>query len=204
MFEKFLKIIKAAIKSIIVAFLFVIIIGVLALTIGKEKIAMVADVMRKITIDKDLVATIDPVLKDGVLTNYPTYGTKYATLKIPKINVEQPVYYGANNSILDNGIAHDEKSFFPGEGGSIIYAGHNFSNVLATLPDLVNGDKITVETSYGTFEYSVYDSKIIDETDVDSVPIQQENEIIMLYTCWPINNIAHATQRYVVYANLIK
>ena len=47
-------------------------------------------------------------------------------------------------------------------------------------------------------------SKIIKETDVEEVPIQSEKELLMIYTCWPINNLGHATERYVVYANLVK
>ena len=204
MSHKFFKIAKAAIKSIIVAFLFVIILGVFAFTIGKEKFAMVTYILQIMTVNKDAVQTVDPVLEGGVLTNYPTYGTKYATLKIPCINLEQPVYYGASYTILKNGVAHDETSYFPGEGGSIIYAGHNYSKFLANLPNVSNDEKIIVETSYGTFEYKVVGSKIVKETATEEVPVQNENEMLMIYTCWPINNIGHATERFVLYANVIK
>ena len=44
--------------------------------------------------------------------------------------------------------------------------------------------------------------KIINETDVDQIPIQDEKEILMIYTCYPLNNIGYATQRYVVYSEL--
>ena len=40
--------------------------------------------------------------------------------------------------------------------------------------------------------------------DVDELPVQKGEEILMLYTCWPINNIGHASERYVVYADLVK
>lgn len=204
MSNKFFKITKAAIKSIIVAFLFVIILGVFAFTIGKEKFAMVTYILQIMTVNKDAIQTVDPVLEGGVLTNYPTYGTKYATLKIPCINLEQPVYYGASYTILKNGVAHDETSYFPGEGGSIIYAGHNYSKFLANLPNVPNDEKIIVETSYGIFEYKVVGSKIVKETATEEVPVQNENEMLMIYTCWPINNIGHATERFVLYANAVK
>ena len=79
--------------------------------------------------------------------------------------------------------------------------GHNFKTFLKRLPELVEGDIIDVETNYGRFKYEVYDTKIINERQVDLVPIQEEKEILMIYTCYPINNIGHAYQRYVVYAN---
>lgn len=93
---------------------------------------------------------------------------------------------------------------FLGENGSIILAGHNFKNFLANLPQAQIGDRIQYETTYGTFNYEIYDTKIIEETQTEEVPIQKEKEILMIYTCYPINNIGHASQRYVVYANLIK
>lgn len=198
------KIIKAAILSLIVAFLFVFIICFSLLKIGKEKFDMAIYLLQMITVNENNVQTNSPVLEGNVLINYPTYGSKYATIKIDSINLELPVYYGANYTILKSGIAHDENSYFPGEGGSVIMAGHNFKSFLANLPKVNIGDKIVLDTTYGTFNYEIYDTKIVEETAVNEVPIQEEKEILMLYTCWPINNIGHASQRYVVYANLVK
>lgn len=202
MTKNILKIIKAAIISIIVAFLFVFIITFTLIKVGKEKFDMATNLLQILTVNQNNIQTITPVLEGGVLLNYPTYGTQYATLKIPSIQVELPVYYGASYTILKSGIAHDDTSYFPGEGGSVIMAGHNFKTFLANLPKAEIGDKIILETNYGTFEYEINDTKIVKETEVDKVPVQKEKEILMLYTCWPINNIGHASQRYVVYANL--
>jgi sortase A len=202
--KNILKIIKAAILSIIVAFLFVVIISYAVVVFGKEKFEMATYLLNIITVNDENVKKIEPVLEGNVLINYPTYGSKYATLKIDSINVELPVYYGASYTILKSGIAHDETSYFPGEGGSIILAGHNFKTFLANLPNAKTGDKIVLDTTYGTFNYEIYDTKIVQETETSEVPIQKEEEILMIYTCWPINNIGHASQRYVVYAKLVE
>lgn len=202
--KSLLKIIKATILSLIVAFLFTFIICFSLVMIGKEKFDMAIYLLNIVTVDEDNVQTITPVLEGNVLVNYPTYGTKYADLKIDSIGIDLPVYYGADYTILKSGIAHDETSYFPGEGGSVIMAGHNFKTFLANLPEAKIGDRIVLDTTYGIFNYDIYDTRIVKETDVASVPIQQEKEILMLYTCWPINNIGHASERYVVYANLVE
>jgi sortase A len=45
--------------------------------------------------------------------------------------------------------------------------------------------------------------QIVEETETDKLPIQKDEEKLMIYTCYPFNNIGYTTQRYVVYANLI-
>ena len=70
--------------------------------------------------------------------------------------------------------------------------------------ELQIGDKIKVTTSYGEYNYKIYDMKLIKETEVDKLPIQKDKEILMVYTCYPFNNVGYATQRYVVNANLEK
>lgn len=195
---------KAAIISLIVAFLFVLIICFVFNMVAKEKFDMAMNLIKIITVNESTVQAAEPVLENNILINYPTYGSKYATIKIDSIGIDLPVYYGANYTILKSGIAHDENSYFPGEGGSVILAGHNFKTFLAELPNAKIGDKICLETTYGIFNYEIYDTKIVKETAVNEVPVQKDEEILMIYTCWPINNIGHASERYVVYAKTVK
>ena len=61
-----------------------------------------------------------------------------------------------------------------------------------------------LETNYGKFEYEIKEQKIVKETATDAVPIVDTAEVLMLYTCWPINNIGHASERYVVYADRVR
>ena len=145
-------------------------------------------------------AKIDEEKKE--LESYPDYGTKYANIEIPKIDVDLPVYYGDSLEILKKGVGHSTGSYFPGEGGSILYMGHNSKNVFRRFSELEIGDEITVKADYGTYNYKIYDMKLVKETDLDAAPIQKDEEILMVYTCYPFNNIGYATQRYIVYAEL--
>lgn len=199
------KLIKATIIDVIVAlFITVIVIGGIYLFWGRE-IDENISIINKVSIDldnkKEEVTTINT---DNVIENYPEYGTQYATIEIPKINVNLPVYFGDTLEILKKGVGHSSGSYFPGEGGSIVYMGHNSTKMFRRFSELQIGDEIKVTTSYGEYNYKIYDMQLIKETEVDKLPIQKEREILMVYTCYPFNNIGYATQRYVVYAELEK
>ena len=197
--------IKATIKKVIVAFLIVIaFFGLINIFLGQQ-INLNISLINKMAIDKSAkkeeIMAIDT--NTNKIQNYPEYGAQYATIEMPRIDVNLPVYFGSTLDVLKNGVGHDSASYFPGEGGSIIYMGHNSKNAFRRFSELKKGDEITVKTSYGDFTYKIYDMKLIEETDLDALPIQKDEEILMCYTCYPFNNIGYATQRYVVYAKPI-
>ena len=197
--------IKATIKYLIVAlFIIIVIVGAIYLLFGQE-VNETFSIISKVAIDiENKKVEQTKMTEENTLENYPEYGTQYATIKIPRINVDLPVYFGDTLEVLKKGVGHSSGSYFPGEGGSIIYMGHNSKNMFRRFSELQIGDEMTVTTSYGEYTYKIYDMQLIKETDVDKLPIQREKEILMVYTCYPFNNIGYATQRYVVYAELEK
>ena len=198
------KTLKATIICLIVAlFSTVAVILFIYLLIGtklEEKISLINRVSIDVNNKKDEVT----VINDNKIKNYPEYGTQYAYIEIPQIDVNLPVYFGDTLEILKNGVGHSSGSYFPGEGGSIIYMGHNSKKMFRRFSELKNGNEITIKANYGEYKYKIYDMQIVKETEVDKLPIQNEKEILMVYTCYPFNNIGYATHRYVVYAELIK
>ena len=199
------KTIKATIINIIVAlFSTIVLLAVIYLFFG-AKIDETVSLINKVAIDvenKEVKPTI--MTEENQIKNYPEYGTKYATIIIPKIDVDLPVYFGDTLEVLKNGVGHSSGSYFPGEGGSIIYMGHNSKNMFRRFSELQIGNEIEVKTSYGEYKYRIYDMQLIQETEFDKLPIQRDKEILMVYTCYPFNNIGYTTQRYVVYAELEK
>lgn len=197
------KTIKATIINVIVA-LFVsiaLIFGVYLMF--RADIDETISLISKVSIDIENKEVKETVMnEDKRIENYPEYGTQYATIEIPKIDVNLPVYYGDTLEILKKGVGHSSGSYFPGEGGSIIYMGHNSKRMFRRFSELQIGNEIIVKTTYGEYKYKIYDMQIINETEVDKLPIQKDKEILMVYTCYPFNNIGYATQRYVVYAEL--
>lgn len=196
--------IKATIIQLIVALFITAILLGLGFGIFGAKIEDTMSLISKVSIGvsdgKEVVQTV--IDENNKIKNYPEYGTKYATIKIPKIDVDLPVYYGDSLDILKKGVGHSSGSYFPGEGGSIIYMGHNSKKMFRRFSELQKGNEIEVTTSYGDFKYKIYDMQLINESDVDKLPIQKDKEILMVYTCYPFNNVGYAYQRYVVYAEL--
>lgn len=195
--------IKATIKQIIVALIFTVLILFVVYFLFGAKVEDAILLVSKVSINTSEKKTVETVLdEEKKIKNYPEYGTSYGTIKIPKIDVDLPVYYGDTLEILKKGVGHSSGSYFPGEGGSIIYMGHNSKKVFRRFSELQIGNEIIVTTTYGEYKYIIYDMKLINETDTNELPIQNEEERLMVYTCYPFNNIGYATQRYVVYARL--
>ena len=209
--NKLVQSVKATISSIIVALLIagLLLFGI-KLFLGR-KIDEVFTLVNKVSINTDTKAepaetiiSTDTNTDKNTIKNYPEYGTQYATIEIDKIGVNLPVYYGDTLEILKKGVGHSSGSYFPGEGGSIVYMGHNSKKMFRRFSELQKGNEIKVTTSYGEYVYNIYDMQLIKETELDKLPIQRDKEILMVYTCYPFNNVGYATQRYVVYAELEK
>lgn len=143
--------------------------------------------------------TFDSVKKK--IKEYPEYGSKYGNVIIPKINLQLPLYYGDNLEILSYGIGHYAGSYFPGELGTVILAGHNDPGYLDKLPNLEIGDIIVIETNYGKFEYSAEEINIVKENDTQAFKINEEEEVL-IYTCYPIG-IGHKSERFIVRAKRV-
>lgn len=203
--KKIIQASKATISVIIVALLLVGIIYLATyLFFGQEidtAVLLLNTVAVELDENKEEVPTVLNEEKQ-TLENYPEYGTQYATIEIPRIGANLPVYFGDTLEILKKGVGHSSGSYFPGEGGSIVYMGHNSKKVFRRFSELQIGDEIKVTTTYGEFNYKIYDMQLIKETELEKVPIQREEEILMVYTCYPFNNIGYADHRFVVYAKL--
>lgn len=209
--NKLVQSVKATISNIIVALLIAVVLLLsIKLFLGR-KIDEIFTLINKVSITtaekaEPVQTTIstDSDTETTTIKNYPEYGTQYATIEIDKIDVNLPVYYGDTLEILKKGVGHSSGSYFPGEGGSIIYMGHNSKKMFRRFSELQKGNEIKVTTSYGEYTYKIYDMQLIKETETDKLPIQRDKEILMIYTCYPFNNVGYATQRYVVYAELEK
>lgn len=205
MFKYCFKIVKVIVKQLAIAFLFSSILIFGFYFIFSDYLNLGINLLNKMTVEtkKQENEEIHLDTTSKRLINYPAYGTIYATLKIPAINVEAPIYHGDTLDLIKKGIGHYPGSYFPGEGSSIVLAAHNSKEHFMYLPKLKEGDEIILDTIYGTYTYQMISSKIIKDTDTKSLPVQTDKELLMMYTCYPVATIGHKSKRYVVYARLV-
>lgn len=198
------KNLKAMFVNITLAFLFSFIILFSTYYIFKDNILFYTSLLNKMAIDIKKENNYDKtVIENNKITNYPSYGDVFANLSIPNIGVNEKVYHGDTLDIIKNGIGHYSGSYFPGEGGTVILAAHNSKKHFMYLPKLKIGDIAIIDTTYGTYKYKMISSKIIKDNDYDSLEVSKDKEILIMYTCYPVNTVGHKDKRYVVYLELV-
>lgn len=101
-------------------------------------------------------------------------------IKIDKIGFEGLVYEGTSLDILAKGVGHFSSS--PLTSGNICFAAHNTSKYWKDLHTLTRNDTITYTNLLGTKNYSVFNIKQIEETDLNCLQNTQDN-ILTLITC---------------------
>lgn len=115
-----------------------------------------------------------------------------AQLEIPKIGINTIVVEGTSDGALRKGPGHLEETQMPGLGGNFAVAGDRvlWGGPFLNLDEMAVGDQISVITTYGKFEYVVYDTKRV-TPDQTNVLAPTGEEIITLITCDPIWDTSH-------------
>lgn len=133
---------------------------------------------------------------------YPQFGSRYGTITCKACNLEAPLYYGDDDEILEKGAGQYSLSGMPGQGKTILVAGHDMT-FFKQLQDIEKNHIIEVKTFYGMYKYKVTDTKILKADDPTIYQPAEEEELI-LYTCYPFGLLlGDRDQRYLVYCQKI-
>jgi len=122
-----------------------------------------------------------------------------ALMRIPRLEIEVPVFAGTSDLILNRGVGQIEGTAMPGEIGNIGIAGHR-DGFFRPVKDIVLGDTIILETVTQTTTFIVEDLHIVDPSEV-WVLAPTDTPAITLVTCYPFYFIGSAPQRFIVRAN---
>jgi LPXTG-site transpeptidase (sortase) family protein len=124
-------------------------------------------------------------------------------LAIDAMNIELPLYIGANEENMGKGAVVLSQTSMPigGKNTNCVIAAHRgwyTSPMFQDIETLKPGDEVRLTNLWGTLVYQVVKSIVIDPSDIDAVKIIEGEDLLTLVTCHPYTQ---NYQRYVVYCS---
>ena len=119
-------------------------------------------------------------------------------LAMPSIHFEAVVTEGIDGGILSSGPGHDHHTAYPGEGGIVLVGNHNGFSL--SWGDLHPGDRVRVDTGYGSYAYRIDSRSVVAGDDRGYIDRRRDGETLLLVTCWPLWQGALARERLVLEA----
>ena len=121
-----------------------------------------------------------------------------AILRIPRLDLEVPVYDGTTDAVLDLAAGRIEYTALPGTPGNVGIAAHR-DGFFRVLQDIKEGDQLVLDTPLATEQYRVEWIRITTPDDV-SVIDPTPGRTVTLVGCYPFYHNGPAPQRFIVRA----
>lgn len=117
-------------------------------------------------------------------------GPSIGIVRIPKINVELPIYHGSSEKVLSQGAGHLENSSLPSGklGTHTVITAHRglpTATMFRDLGDLEIGDLFFIEVLDEVIAYEVENINIVEPTETNWLKIDKEKNQATLLTCHP-------------------
>lgn len=133
---------------------------------------------------------------------YPSYGNMFGELIIEDCGIDANLFFGDGDVSLRNGVGVYGGSFIPGYGKTILVAGHN-NTYFNGLKYAEKGQKVVIKTSYGNYEYEITETAVKKMDDASAYDLNADYENLIMYTCYPFDELGLTSQRYFVYAKYL-
>jgi len=121
-----------------------------------------------------------------------------AILRIPRLNLEVPVYDGTTDAVLDLAAGRIEDTALPGTPGNVGIAAHR-DGYFRVLKDIKEGDALVLDTPVAAEQFRVQWIKITTPDDV-SVIDPTPTPAVTLVGCYPFYHVGAAPKRFIVRA----
>ena len=126
----------------------------------------------------------------------PLHNGFMASIEIPKLDLELPIYHTSTEAILSVAIGHIEWSSLPvgGENCHTILAGHSGcaqNSFFSHLDSLQKKDQILIHVCNRTLIYEIDKIETILPDQVEGMDIQEGEDRISLATCTPFGINTH-------------
>lgn len=117
-------------------------------------------------------------------------------LRINSIDVDLPIYHGTSDKTLTKGVGHLRGTALPVPGFSqrpvlTAHRGYPEATVFDNLDKVKEGDTFVIEVFGQPWTYKIYETKVIDPEDTESISIEEGRDIVSLLTCTPLGINTH-------------
>lgn len=133
---------------------------------------------------------------------YPSAGTLWAEIKISGTSVDCTLYYGDEDAQLDAGAGIYPGSKIPGEGGTILVAGHT-ATFFRDFEHAQNAAQITVTSRLRYLHLRNHRYAGCDRHRHFSLRPRRGGGKHILYTCYPLGQTALTDLRYFIYGRFV-
>lgn len=140
------------------------------------------------------------------MTDYGLPDEVFGVLRIPAMDLEMPIYLGANENNMANGAAVLTQTSIPigGKSTNSVIAGHrgwNGYRYFLDIEKLQVGDLVYITNIWEEMVYAVTEIRIVYPDDVEAILIQPGKDMVTLMTCHPPNT--GGRYRYLVYCERV-
>ncbi|KYD22122.1 hypothetical protein B4135_1467 [Caldibacillus debilis] len=168
---------------------------------GKQKVEAKKEEAKELIDKKQITVNGKKVPAESIDVNKLAFnkGDTIGLLLVPKLNKELPIVEGTDEDDLERGVGHYEGTALPLQNDQIVLSGHR-DTVFRQFDQLEIGDSFILELPYGSFEYQIYDTEIVDADDTSVIRSTAPEEILTVTTCYPFRYIGNAPERFIFYA----
>lgn len=150
----------------------------------------------------NLTNSVSMAIVPFTMTDYGLTDEVFGVLRIPTMDLEMPIYLGANDENMAAGAAVLTQTSIPigGENTNAVIAGHRGWNGYPYFLDIENlqvGDLVYIKNIWEELTYKVTAIRIVYPDDIDAILIQPGKDMVTLLTCHPPNT--GGRYRYLVY-----
>ena len=150
----------------------------------------------------NLTNSVSMAIVPFTMTDYGLPDEVFGVLRIPAMDLEIPIYLGANDENMAAGAAVLTQTSIPigGENTNAVIAGHRGWNGYPYFLDIENlqvGDLVYIKNIWEELTYKVTAIRIVYPDDIDAILIQPGKDMVTLLTCHPPNT--GGRYRYLVY-----
>lgn len=173
-----------------------------------ESLSQIEDSMQ--TMNETLASSEEGVQEEEVIDSVPTEMQTpnglavMGIVSIPKIDINLMLVEGVTRQALKFAVGHMPGTAMPGEVGNSALAGHRsytFGEYFNRLDEVEVGDEIQITRGKETYTYKVYESFLVEPTEVWVTEPIENKKIVTLITCHPV---VKATHRLIVRGELVE